>query len=207
MLNFVAETGNGGSGFHWAATRSGAERDAILQWERTHDTLVGGQGSDPHGWRNALNYYGWGAGAMASGQQKYDDRAYATFDGAINDAIRALIQTRRPVGMLAIAGTHADMLTGYWGLRGDPMARDASGRYTDAFTVGGLYLSDPFHDDRIVNMKVTYSRLETASNLLIRFQPYLETDSALDDQYASGILSSSSEWYRKFVLILPVEVE
>ena len=60
MLNLVAMRSVGGVGFRWTPTNSGAVRDSILAWERKHDTLPGGYGSDPHGWRNALNFYGWG---------------------------------------------------------------------------------------------------------------------------------------------------
>ena len=64
MLNLIAMRGSRGEGFIWRTTNSGVVRDRILAWERTHDTLTGGHGSDPHGWRNALNFYGWGAGTM-----------------------------------------------------------------------------------------------------------------------------------------------
>ena len=67
MLNLIAMRGSRGEGFIWRTTNSGVVRDRILAWERTHDTLTGGHGSDPHGWRNALNFYGWGAGTLASG--------------------------------------------------------------------------------------------------------------------------------------------
>ena len=56
MLNFVAVRSVGGDGFRWTPTNSGAVRDSILAWERKHDTLPGGYGSDPHGWLNALNF-------------------------------------------------------------------------------------------------------------------------------------------------------
>jgi hypothetical protein len=64
MLNFVAIARSGGTGFRWSVGLGSTRRDLILAWERTHDTMVGGNGSDPHGWRNALNYYGWGPTAM-----------------------------------------------------------------------------------------------------------------------------------------------
>jgi len=205
MLNFVLAEGSGGTGFRWVGVHSGSARDAILRWERTHDTLVGGRGSDPHGWRNALNYFGWGPGALGAGSRFYNDAAYRTFDAAIKDAVRALVRTHRPIGMLARAGKHADVITGYYGLRGQPFARDASGHFTDTFTVGGVFLSDPFRSDGIVNMKVGYERLRTIRNSLIRFKPYLETDSPLDDRYTPGVRPSTSEWHGKFVLILPID--
>ena len=55
-------------------------------------------------------------------------------------AVRALVATGKPVGMLGWRGAHAQMITGYYGLVGNPFAKDATGRYTNAFSVGGFYL-------------------------------------------------------------------
>ena len=44
-----------------------------------------------------------------------------------------------PVAVLAWGGQHAQMLVGYYGLKGDPFARNAQGEYTNAFSVTGLY--------------------------------------------------------------------
>ena len=40
-------------------------------------------------------------------------------------AVRALVATGKPVGLLGWRGAHAQMITGYYGLIGDPFARDA----------------------------------------------------------------------------------
>jgi len=63
MLNFIAVHRTGGPGFVWRPNNWGSTRDHILAWERAHDTMSGGYGSDPHGWRNALNDFGWGPAA------------------------------------------------------------------------------------------------------------------------------------------------
>ena len=71
MLNFDQPSrAPAGRGFRWEVRLgSAAAGDSILAWERTHDALAGGNGSDPHGWRNALNYYGWGGAHLgASGR-------------------------------------------------------------------------------------------------------------------------------------------
>ena len=204
MLNFIALGGTGGSGFKWTTRLGSAAVDSILAWERTHDTLAGGNGSDPHGWRNALNYYGWGSVALAAGSRAYDDRASSTFDAAMKGAIRAIIRFRKPVGIVAWAGRHAQMVTGYDGLVGDPFAKDGNGRFANTFTVSAIYLSDPLKSQAIVNKRVGWSELKGSSNLKVRFRPYLETDSPYDDPYTSGTMPARDEWYGKFVTIVPV---
>jgi hypothetical protein len=204
MLNFIAARSVGGVGFRWTPTNSGAVRDAILAWERKHDTMAGGYGSDPHGWRNALNYYGWGAGALLAGARVYDDFAYSSYAGAMKAAVRALVSTGKPVGILGWRGEHAQMLTGYYGLVGNPFAKDATGRYSNTFTVGGFYLSDPLRASKAVNRGISYTSLARTLTYRLRFQRYYETDSKYDDKYTPGYRVSKTEWYSRFVLILPV---
>jgi len=204
MLNFIAARSTGGDGFIWQPTVWGSIRDKILAWQRTHDTLVGGRGSDPHGWRNALNYYGWGAEALVAGARVYDDFAYTSYDGAMKAAVRALILTGKPVGLLGWRGAHAQMITGYYGLVGNPFAKDDAGRYRNAFSVAGFYMTDPLRRSRVVNRTIRYTTLRSTSNYRIRFQRYYETDSRYDDPYTPGYRRSRDEWYRRFVVILPV---
>jgi hypothetical protein len=204
MLNFVAMRAIGGNGFIWRPTNAGSMRDRILAWERSHDTLVGGRGSDPHGWRNALNYYGWGAMALIDGARVYDDFAYTSYDAAMKAAVRAMVRTGKPAGILGWRGGHAQMITGYYGLVGNPFARDAAGRYRNAFSVAGFYVTDPLRRSNVVNRPIGYATLRTTTNYRIRFQRYYETDSAYDDPYTPGYRQSRDEWYRRFVVILPV---
>jgi hypothetical protein len=204
MLNFVAMRSVGGDGFAWIPTNSGAVRDRILAWERRNDTMAGGTGSDPHGWRNALNYYGWGAGALIAGARVYDDFSYSSYSSAMKAAVRALVATGKPVGLLGWRGAHAQMITGYYGLVGNPFAQDATGRYTNTFTVGGFYLSDPLRRSNAVNLTISYTSLARTLAYKWRFQRYYETDSKYDDPYTPGYRVSTTEWYSRFVLILPV---
>lgn len=204
MLNFVGLRRTGGATFGWSVTNSGAMRDQLLAWERAHDTLPGGTGSDPHGWRNALNYFGWGAATLTAGSRVYDDRAYATFGGAMRAAVRQLVRTRKPVGLLGWRGTHAQMLTGYYGLSGNPFARDSTGNYRNTFTVTGFYITDPLRKSNIVNRAVRWSTLRYTTNYRLRFQRYYERDSTQDDPYTPGIIRARDEWYKKFVLIMPI---
>jgi hypothetical protein len=204
MLNFIKLRGTGGSGFRWTTTLSGTKRDSILAWERTHDTLAGGYGSDPHGIRNALNYYGWGSGTLTSGFRVYDDASFWTFDGAVKRAVRAMVQARKPVVLLAWAGQHAQMMVGYYGLIGDPFAKDSLGRYTNAFSVGGFYLADPLQSQAFVNKAISYGTLRTTTNMKMRYRPYLETDSPYDDPYTPGTKPARDEWYNRFVIVAPL---
>jgi hypothetical protein len=204
MLNFIAKRGTGGRGFLWTATNSGSVRDSILAWEKANDTLPAGRGSDPHGWRNALNFYGWGPATLMAGSRVYDDVSYATFGAAMKASVRALIATGKPVGLLGWRGEHAQMVTGYWGLSGNPFAKDAAGRFTNDFTVAGFYLTDPLRASNIVNRAVTWTKLKSATNYKVRFQRYYETDSTYDDPYSPGIRPSRDEWYKRFVLVLPI---
>jgi len=202
MLNFIAIAHTGGTGFRWRVDLGPATRDAILAWERTHDTLAGGQGSDPHGWRNALNLFGWGSGALGAGRV-YDDFAFTAYDRALKAAIRSLIRTRKPVGIVAWEGRHAQMLTGYDGLVGDPFARQGD-TYTNAFTVASIRLSDPLKADGRVDSRIPYSALRTTSDTRIRYLPYRETDSPYDDPYTAGDVPARLEWYGRYVLVLPL---
>lgn len=204
MLNFMALGDTGGPGFAWSRSLSTKNRDGILAWERAHDTMTGGRGTDPHGWRNALNYYGWGSAALEAGSRIYDDFSFTSYSSAMKAAVRAMISTNKPVAMLAWAGRHAVMITGYDGLSGDPFAKDVAGRYTNTFTVAGFYLSDPLRQDHRRNVRVSYSRLAGSSDASLRFRRYRETDSPYDDRYTAGTRASRTEWYGKWVLILPV---
>ncbi len=203
-LNFISLARRGGPGFRWNRSLSSSRRDAILRWERAHHTMRGGSGTDMHGWRNALNYYGWGSGALRSGSRVYDDFSFTSYSSAMKAAVRAMISTRKPVAMAAWAGQHAVVVTGYYGLSGDPFARNSAGKYANTFSVGGFYLSDPLAQSGRRNAKISYARLRVSGNANLRFRTYRETDSPYDDRYTPGYRVSRSEWYGKWVLILPL---
>jgi hypothetical protein len=170
--------------------------------ERSHDTLPAGRGSDPHGWRNALNYYGWGSGALKTGSRV--DAVFDSFGSAMKTAVRQLIRTSKPVGMLGWGGGHAQIITGYYGLVGDPFAKDSTGRYTDAFTVGGFYLTDPLRSQRSVDRPFAYEQLRATASATYRFRRFYEYDSTYDDPYSSASRQSRKEWPMRFVLIIPL---
>ena len=213
MLNVIAYQHAGGEAFRWTPYRvknnknPADHRDmtSILAMERGHDTLaLLGSGSDAHGWGNALNYYGWGLGAMTDpAKSVYDDLEFSSYDRAVHAAVRAIAQYGMPVGIVGWAGRHAQVMTGYVVDGEDPAI-------SDAFTVRYVYLSDPLYADHMVNVKITYSSFK-AGALRLRFQAYRETDSPYDDPYATGFKRSSvsptrgpSEWYHRWVILAPI---
>jgi hypothetical protein len=211
MLNFIALAGTGGGGFRWTTHRTKNNPDpadvrdltSVLRFERSHDTLApGSAGSDPHGWRNALNYYGWGIAAMTNpALMVYEDRAFGGFDTALKTAVRAIARFNKPVGMLGWAGHHAQVIHGYVVTGEDPSV-------SSNFTVSAVYLSDPLRSDGFVNKLVSRANL-LGGNLRYRFQSYRAKDSPYDDPYEPGFLYSSvqspaSEWYRRWVIVAPV---
>ena len=215
MLNTIAYRRTGGNGFLWTQTRIKNDsnrsnvRDltSILAFERAHDTLnMLGAGSDAHGWRNALNYYGWGAAAMTNqANMVYQDRAFSTFDAALHDAVRDIARFDKPVGIVGWAGRHAQVMTGYVVEGEDPAI-------SDAFLVRYIYLSDSLRADGYVNIKLSTAQLRSG-NLHYRFQAYRESDSPYDDAYTAGWRRSSvlptrgpSQWYRRWVIVAPVRL-
>ncbi len=213
MLNLIAYQGTGGNGFGWTpyrvkrnSTDPADVRDmtSILAFSRRNDTLRStSAGSDAHGWRNALNRYGWGPDAMTDqATRPYDDRAYKTFSGAVKAAVRGIAKRGMPVGILGWAGGHAQVMHGYVVTGEDP-------RVSWNFTVKYVYLSDPLKKNGVVNRRTSYEAFRTGS-LKYRFQRYRETDSPYDDPWTSGTKRSSvkpttapSEWYGRYVLVFP----
>jgi hypothetical protein len=212
MLNTIAYRKSGGRGFSWTPSRVKNSSDpanlrdmtSILEFERAHDSMaVDTSGSDPHGWRNALNYYGWGEVADDPATMPYMDKAYATFDAALKASVRAIARQRMPVGLLGWGGRHAQIMTGYVVVGENP-------RTSSRFTVQYVYLSDPLKGAAIVNRKLSYDAFRRGA-LAYRLRRYLETDSALDDPFVPGRIAGSispavgpSEWYGRWVVVLPV---
>jgi hypothetical protein len=213
MLNFTALRESGGAGFIWRSNRTHNSPDptnyrdmtSILYFERTHDTLRSSTtGSDPHGWRNALNYYGWGRAALTDPSKRvYDDLQYTSSGAALKAAVRALARFNKPVGILGWAGKHAQVMSGY-------VVSGENPAVSNDFTVRYVYLTDPLKSDGLVNAKISLENLQKG-DLRYRFRAYRESDSPYDDGYSSGWRRSSvlptvgvSEWYRRWVIIAPI---
>jgi hypothetical protein len=213
MLNTIAYRHTGGATFRWTPTRvkndpnrtNYHDMTSILLFERAHDTLSTlGAGSDAHGWRNALNAYGWGSASMTDPTRSvYDDLEFTSYDAAVHAAVRAIARYQMPVGILTWAGGHAQVMTGFVVDGDDP-------RLSDSFTVRYVYLSDPLYGDHVVNTKVSNATFKSGT-LRVRFQAYRETDSPYDDTYRAGWKRSSvapsrgtSEWYHRWVIVAPI---
>ena len=174
MLNTIAYRRTGGDAFRWTPYRvknntsnraDYRDMTSVLWWARAHDTLsASGGGTDGHGWRNALNYYGWGSAALSDPSKRvYDDLEYTSYDAAVHAAVRAIARYRMPVGILAWAGGHAQVMTGYVVAGEDPAL-------SDAFTVQYVYLSDPLYSNHMVNTKVSNATFKGGS-WRVRFWP------------------------------------
>jgi hypothetical protein len=191
MLNTIAATGSG-SGLVWRPTTSYSTEESILAYERAHMTmLTTSAGSDPNGWRNALNYFGWGS--IDAGI--YRDVAYGSFDAAARATVLALAATHKPVGILGHAGGHAQFVTGYRVTGADP----ATG--SSAFAVVGVYLTDPLRSNGHRDTFISYSSWRSGGTW-VRFSAYTQTDSPYVDPIDGRV--GRSEWYGKWVLIDPV---
>lgn len=214
MLNTIAYRQAGGAGFTWTPYRVKVNKTnprdlrdmtSIFWFARSRDTLSpSGSGSDAHGWRNALNYYGWGSAAMTDPARRvYDDLQYTSYGTAAKAAVKAIARFGKPVGIVGWAGRHAQVMTGYVVEGENPVI-------SDAFVVRYVYLSDPLRSNAMVNVRIS-SWAFMSGNLKVRFQAYRETDSPYDDAYSAGWRRSSvapttavSEWYRRWVILAPI---
>jgi hypothetical protein len=198
MLNFTATRGSVDSGFVWSPTTAYSVQESILGWERQNDTLVASApGSDPHGWRNALNYYGW-SDFQNSGTHHYEDLSYSSFASAVKAAVVAIATENQPVGILGWSGGHAQIMTGYEVSGADPAV-------SSDFTVEAVYLTDPLASDKIRDARITYLSLGGGPSTY-RFTPYTWRDSPDDDPYMPGTTASYLEWYGKWVIVAPVSM-
>jgi hypothetical protein len=178
--------------FIWRPTLRAKTQATILSYARAHMTMPTSKpGSDVHGFRNALNYYGWGS--MTAGV--YADLSYRTYDQAVKATVRAIALSNEPVGVLSEYGGHIQIVSGYSVTGMDP--RTGS---TD-FTVNGVFITDPLRERRISNTYVTYSYWKTGPPL-VQFYPFLVGDSIYKDPIDGQI--GRREWWRKYVIVAPV---
>jgi hypothetical protein len=192
MLNTITYAGSA-SGFVWQPTTTYDTQESILAFERAHMTmLTSSAGTDPHGWRNALNYYGWGS--IDAGV--YRDSSYSSFDAATKAAVSALATHHKPVGILARSGTHGQVITGYQVTGADPSTGSSN------FTIVGVDLTDPLRSSGHRDTWITIADWSSGATW-IRFSQYLETDSPYADPIDGQI--GKSEWYGKWVIIDPVK--
>lgn len=196
MLNEVADSGAVGHGFQWVPSATVARQRSIIKWARAHDTLEPGPGgTDPNGWRNALNQFGWGDYQDPT-RMTYQVFSYSSYGAAVKNAVVALARYHRPVGILAWAGGHAQVLNGYTVFGQDPQTS------TD-FKVQYVYLTDPLKRDAMRNARISYAKLINGPDKY-RLRKYRQKDSPLDDPYTPGFLVADKGWYGRYVIVAPV---
>ncbi len=196
MLNEIAAKGRQGSGFAWTPTIALSRQRSIIRWARAHDTLeVGPGGTDPNGWRNALNQYGWNDFENAD-SMTYAVYSSISYSATVKAAIMAMARYHKPVGLLAWAGGHAQVLNGYVVYGQDPAK-------SSAFTVKSVYITDPLKRDALRNKRISYWNF-LHGPLKYKLRKYRQTDSPLDDPYTEGFLAADDAWSGRYVIVLPV---
>ena len=178
--------------FSWRPSTLYETQETVLGYERAHMTMLSSSaGTDPHGWRNGLNYFGWGS--IYSGV--YADQAFTSFDAAAKAVVHALAVYGKPAGILAWYGGHAQFVTGYTVTGADPRTGSLS------FTLTGVYLTDPLKSQGMRDKLLTYKvwRYDAAK---IAFKQYWQKDSPQVDPIDGK--AGTAEWYGRWVAILPV---
>jgi hypothetical protein len=175
----------------WQVDTSYGRQEDILEFERDHMTMsMWSDGTDPHGWRNALNWYGWGS--LQAGV--YKDASFSTFEDAAWSVVVSLARTRKPVGILGWSGGHAQFVTGYKVTGADP-------RVSNNFRIDAIYLTDPWQPDAARNQLITYSDWRSGAGY-VRFTPYWQKDYSGRDPIDGQI--GSREWRGKWVIEQPL---
>jgi len=196
-LNLSAQTTS------WSATTSYDEQKAVLAFERANMTMpTSYKGSDPHGARNALNYFGWGS--MSAGI--YSDVAWPTFGAAAKAVVSSIARLWKPAIVFAWGGGHAQLVTGY-------KTHGANPAISDDFTVTGIYLTDPLLGSISVVDKTGAHNLQTigqdqyislarwrSGTTPVRFSQYWQTESTYRDPIDGNL--GKWEWYGKFVAVI-----
>jgi len=201
-LNMIALGANAGSSFAWSVTTDYADQESILAFEQANDTLPLPTGSDPHGVRNALNYYGWGG----TDARVYSDKAYDSFSAAAKAVVASIARTHKPAVIFPWYGSHAQLVTGYKVTGEDPSI-------SDNFQITAVYLTDPEHDpkttllvDRTIRHITPIGRNSLVGveawrygDLAVQFNRYSQLDSTLRDNLDGQI--GRAEWYGRFVIV------
>jgi hypothetical protein len=177
----------------WKPTTTKPSQDAVLAYARknTTQTLRDG-GADAHGWRNSLNYYGWGH----NGSLIFKDLTFTSFDAAARATVMALALYRKPVGILAWAGQHAQVVNGYRVSGQDPRTGSTK------FTILGVYVTDPLQKDGYRNAYIPLATWMSGPGK-IRFVTYQMTNSPYVDPIDGK--QGNAEWDGKWTIVAPVK--
>ncbi len=199
-LNLIALDG---SGTRWAPTVSYQAMKMVLDYERAHMTLPASvRGSDPHGTRNALNYFGWATQEAGV----YVDVALPSFAAAARAVVASVARTRKPAMIFSWFGTHAQIVTGYRVRGSDPAT-------SDDFSIVGVYVTDPLEGKETIiyggaphtvytagdDTWVTLEAWRSGSDS-VRFTAFWQSDSIFRDPLDGQI--GKTEWYGKWVVVL-----
>jgi hypothetical protein len=178
--------------FRWTIDKSWNQQEWIMWFERNHMSMSRDtKGSDPHGWRNGLNYFGWGS----LNADVYRDVSYSTFTSATHAVVDSIARTNKPAGILAWSGAHAQYVTGYTVRGEDP-------RISDNYTIVAVWISDPLHVEAMPNSYISLATLKSGGPA-IRFTKYTQTGSLFPDSIDHQI--GDKEWHNKWVVIEPVK--
>ena len=176
----------------WKPDITLARQKSILAYQRKTGTMsLSWPGADAHGWRNSLNYYGWGS--INAGV--YGDQSFISFAAAARATVTAIALYRKPVGILSMAGNHAQIVTGYRVTGGDPRTG------TTSFTVVGVYLTDPLQSHGFRDYYISLATWKSGGKT-IRFTPYEMTNSPKVDPIDGQ--TGNAEWDGKWVIVAPV---
>jgi hypothetical protein len=177
----------------WTPDVSYARQESILAYQRKTGTmLLSWPGADAHGWRDSLNYDGWGS--IKAGV--YTDQSFTSFDAAAKATVMAIALYRKPVGILGWAGNHAQIVTGYRVKGGDPRTGATN------FTIVGVYVTDPLKGDGFRDRYFTIATWKSGAKT-IKFTPYTMTNSPYVDSIDGH--QGNAEWDGKWVTVAPVK--
>ena len=190
----------------WQPTTEYRVQEGILAYERANMTMaLSSEGSDPHGTRNALNYFGWSS--MDAGV--YADVAEPSFAVASQAVVASIARTRKPAIVFPWFGGHAQVVTGYK-VHGENPA------VSDDFTIEGVYITDPLEGYTFliyggVSHRVNEIRPNSwiplkdwkSGSDSVRFTEYLQTDSRGRDPIDGQI--GQLEWFGKWVAVIAVK--
>ena len=177
--------------FRWTISISWDAQKTIMWYERSHMSMTRDlKGSDPEGWRNGLNYFGWGSIYA----DVYRDTAYTSFSEAAHAVVDSIARTNKPAGVLGWAGSHAQYITGYMVQGDDP-------RISDNYNIIGVYLSDPLREEARPTVFLSLQDWKSGPYVL-KFAKYEEIGSILVDPIDGQI--GDNKWHGKWVVIEPV---
>jgi len=189
---------------YWSPSTSYATEEELFRYERAHMTMPSDvPGSDPHGVRNALNYFGWGS--MVAGV--YTDVAPSAFGAAAKAIVSSIARTRKPAIVFVMAGGHTQLVTGYTVHGSNPAT-------SDSFTIVGIYLTDPLlgflsltggngvtQTFAAVHMNSWVSLRDWRYGpVAVRFSEYWQKDSWMRDPIDGKV--GRNEWYGRFVAVI-----